>query len=106
MSNIVYIKQIVAAYFIRVPGVVLNNLLPFGEGINNLNKIESATYYRTPSIFEHFFSQISDQKPVAIILSCRSDVLLQLLIMESDLKRWLAEGLSSQLQLPVDKGVV
>uniref|UniRef100_A0A1X7U7R4 AIG1-type G domain-containing protein n=1 Tax=Amphimedon queenslandica TaxID=400682 RepID=A0A1X7U7R4_AMPQE len=28
------------------------------------------------------------------------------LIMESDLKRWLAEGLSSQLQLPVDKGVV
>ncbi|XP_019855839.1 PREDICTED: activating signal cointegrator 1-like isoform X2 [Amphimedon queenslandica] len=26
--------------------------------------------------------------------------------MESDLKRWLAEGLSSQLQLPVDKGVV
>ena len=36
--------------------------------------IESATYYRTPSVFEYVVSQFSDQKPVTITLSCRSDV--------------------------------
>uniref|UniRef100_A0A1X7SWR5 Uncharacterized protein n=1 Tax=Amphimedon queenslandica TaxID=400682 RepID=A0A1X7SWR5_AMPQE len=45
---------------------------------NRMVLVESASYYRTPSIFEHFYSQFNDQKPVAIILSCRSDVPLQL----------------------------